>query len=163
MRNRLSRRLPAALAAGVIAVLALAGSASAGNDQGGHGERIFGAHLKGALEVPGPGEADAEGWAWVNVNEKQRKVCWVITQASGSEGATAAHIHLGGPGVAGPILFALTPPVGGSSEGCTGGLDRQFLRDILDHPGDYYVNVHTTKHPAGAMRGQLEWPAPDLP
>jgi hypothetical protein len=31
----------------------------------------------------------------------------------------------------------------------------QTAADVLAHPGDYYVNVHTADFPGGAVRGQL--------
>jgi hypothetical protein len=136
--------------------LPLAGVASARRDPG-HNERIYGAHMTAAEEVPGPGAG--EGWAWISVKEDQNKICWVIS-SSGTDTPTAAHIHVGPRGVAGPIVVPLTPPSGGTSEGCWSGDNKDIIRAILNNPSDYYVNVHTAKYPAGAMRGQLEFPAP---
>ena len=34
-------------------------------------------------------------------------------------------------------------------------LDRDLLKDIIQHPQDYYVNVHNADFPGGAIRGQM--------
>jgi len=52
------------------------------------------------------------------------------------------------------VVVALAPPTSGMSEGCA-PLAADALADILAHPADYYVNVHTAAFPKGAMRGQL--------
>jgi hypothetical protein len=58
-------------------------------------------------------------------------------------------------GVPGPIVVALAPPgANGTAAGCVAA-DREELLEILHEPEEYYVNVHTTDFPAGAVRGQL--------
>jgi hypothetical protein len=70
---------------------------------------------------------------------------------------TAAHVHEGNAGVNGPIVITLTPPAtgdpGASSECLT--VDTTLLADILQHPSQYYVNVHNATFPGGAIRDQL--------
>ena len=40
---------------------------------------------------------------------------------------------------------------------CLFGIDKGLIKDIRQHPDDYYVNVHSTPDfEAGAVRGQLE-------
>jgi hypothetical protein len=34
-------------------------------------------------------------------------------------------------------------------------LDKALADKILDDPSGYYVNVHNTEYPGGAVRGQL--------
>jgi hypothetical protein len=34
-------------------------------------------------------------------------------------------------------------------------VDREEILEIIQEPEEYYVNVHTTEFPAGAVRGQL--------
>jgi len=43
----------------------------------------------------------------------------------------------------------------GLATGCVGDQSRPLLRDIKNNPDQYYVNVHTSDFPDGAVRGQL--------
>lgn len=102
------------------------------------------------------GDADGTGTARLTINHGQRELCWDLTVSDVTLPATAAHIHKAAPGVRGPIVVGLSAPdASGRRTGCAADVDRAILRDILTHSGDYYVNVHTTDYPAGAVRGQL--------
>ena len=125
----------------VLAVLALASIAADGG-------RKFTTELTGAAEVPGPGDSDGSGTATVTLNPGQGEVCWDIT-VSGVDTITAAHIHVGEAGVAGGVVVPLSP-----TSGCTSA-DRDLIKAIIQNPEGYYVNVHNTPFPAGALRGQL--------
>ena len=58
-------------------------------------------------------------------------------------------------GVAGPIVVPLgAPDANGVAEGCTTG-DPAVLTRIQNNPAGFYVNVHTSDFPQGAIRGQL--------
>jgi hypothetical protein len=49
----------------------------------------------------------------------------------------------------------LSPPdETGHSSGCTSA-DADLIKDIKKNPEMYYVNVHTTDYPGGALRGDL--------
>jgi hypothetical protein len=112
--------------------------------------------LTGAAEVPGPGDPDGRGHAHVRVFPKQDKVCFEIDVSNIELPATAAHIHRGSADVAGPVVVDLAPPgADGHSEGCVSVQDRELLRSIKNNPSGFYVNVHNTPFPAGAVRGQL--------
>jgi hypothetical protein len=114
------------------------------------------ATLSGAEEVPGPGDPDGSGTAIITLNPGKEKVCWVISVSNITLPATGAHIHEGEAGVAGPIDVTLSPPdESGMSSGCT-DVDRDEIKEIMHEIDEYYVNVHTTDYPAGAVRGQLE-------
>ena len=75
----------------------------------------------------------------------------------------AAHIHKGKLGENGPVVANLAWPQDGQAADCLDARLRpaQFplgdgvVADILANPGDYYVNVHNTEFPGGAIRGQL--------
>ncbi|MEO7960611.1 MAG: CHRD domain-containing protein, partial [Ginsengibacter sp.] len=69
--------------------------------------------------------------------------------------AAAAHIHRAPAGVAGPVIIALTAPTSGTSSGTITGIDPDLLKAIIQHPEEYYVNVHNAMYPGGAARGQL--------
>lgn len=115
---------------------------------------VLGVSLTGIQEVPGPGDPDGNGTVEVRVDPRSGEICWNL-YARAIEPATAAHIHRGAAGVAGPpVLTLTTPDANGRSQGCQ-IVDLGLAREIGTRGHDFYVNVHTPSHPAGAIRGQL--------
>jgi hypothetical protein len=132
----------------VLALLALTSIAADGG-------RPFTTTLTGAAEVPGPGDPDGSGTAWLRLNPGQEEVCFELSVSNIALPATGAHIHVGTADVAGPVVVPLTAPDGsGTSSGCVSA-DQDLILDIMQNPEGYYVNVHSTEFPAGAVRGQL--------
>ncbi len=136
------RRLFAALLLAALVALVLALPASGATPLS-----TLKASLTGEQEVPGPGDKDGSGNAVVKVYKA--KVCYEL-KAKRIKPATAAHIHRGGPSVAGDIVVELKAPTDGSSEGC-----KAISKKLREHPWRYYVNVHNRPYPEGAIRGQL--------
>jgi hypothetical protein len=113
------------------------------------------ATLTGANEVPGPGALHGTGSAVIRLDATHSTLCFALKVANITLPAIGAHVHVGPAGVAGPIVVPLTPPdATGTSAGCV-SIDPQLLAAIVANPSNYYVNVHTTDFPAGAIRGQL--------
>ena len=121
--------------------------------------RTFTASLRGANEVPGPGDADGTGTATITITPSLNQVCWSISVSGIALPATAAHIHKGRAGVSGDVVVTLSAPdATGKANGCASGLSAALIEAILDGPAGYYVNVHTSDFPNGAVRGQLTRP-----
>jgi len=120
-----------------------------------HGGRPFPVPMTGAEEAPGPGDPDGSGTAFLTMNAGQEEVCWEITVADITLPATAAHIHIGAAGEPGPPVVTLSAPdESARTSGCADA-DRELIEAIFEDPSGYYVNVHTTDFPGGAVRGQL--------
>ena len=119
------------------------------------------ARLNGDKEVPGPGDPNGTGRALVFPNVKKRRVCFDLSWKK-IQGPLQAHIHKGGPNVAGPVkvtLFAVDDPLPGPEgavDGCVEQVKRKLVRKIKNNPKRYYVNVHNENYPDGAIRGQLQ-------
>jgi CHRD domain len=124
---------------------------------GDDGGRRFSVILTGDQEAPGPGDPDGIGFAVLRLNPGTNQVCFSITVENITLPATGAHIHEAPAGSPGPIVVPLTAPdESGSSSGCVSDVDRELILDIIQHPEEYYVNVHTLPDfGAGAVRGQL--------
>jgi CHRD domain-containing protein len=133
------------LALGLVLLLGLAAGAAA--------QTTFTTTLRGAEEVPGPGDPDASGFATVTI---QGTTITYSILVNGITTPTAAHIHRGAFGVPGPVVVPLNPTFGA---GCTSGtvtnVDANLIAQILANPAAFYVNVHSTEFPDGAVRGQL--------
>lgn len=132
-----------------VALLALVGCASPGERRA-----TLSVTMTGIQEVPGPGDPDGTGTVEVRVNPRDGQICWNL-YARGIDPATAAHIHRGDAGIAGPVVLMLTTPdSAGHSDGCA-TVDLALAREIAGQGHGFYVNVHTQAFPAGAIRGQL--------
>jgi hypothetical protein len=106
------------------------------------------AKLAGSTEVPKAGGATGEAYIQITGG----KVCWQFSDLKAVVGATASHIHKAAAGKAGPVVV----PLGAAFKktGCTTA-PGTLTSAIVKNPKAYYVNIHTTKYPAGALRGQL--------
>lgn len=111
------------------------------------------ATLLGSNEVPNMGDPDGEGYAEITLNQGQGTLTYNIS-VEGIDPASAAHIHLGNAGKAGPVIVGLNPPTDGMSSGVV-YLDKELIKAIRQNPSGYYVNVHNARYPGGAVRGQL--------
>jgi hypothetical protein len=140
------------LTALVLAVVLIAAVPVVASESGADARATLEASLTGEKEVPGPG--DPNGWGDAEVKVHKAKVCYEL-EVERIKPATAAHIHRGGPSVAGPVVVELKAPTDGSSEGCK-AISKKLSKKLRDHPWRYYVNVHNDLYPDGAVRGQLQ-------
>lgn len=176
--TRKTKAVIAVMAVAAIAAMFFAPSAFAQQSTDGYGEDVYGGtepqapasdstlakkdstswtmlrtNLTGEVEVP-PGDSSASGTASVKVSQSQ--VCFDV-KWSGIK-ATASHIHLAPKGRAGAIVVPFfksdTPLSETRKQGCT-EVSATLAKAIANNPSAYYVNVHDTEFPKGAIRGQL--------
>jgi len=124
------------------------------------GGRQFTTTLTGEAEVnaqgvPNQGDPDGIGTATITLNYGQGTVCWEIHVSGITLPATASHIHEAPVTAPGPVVVPLSAPdASGNASGCT-TVSRELIKDIIQNPDEYYVNVHNADYPSGALRGQL--------
>ena len=138
-----------AISVAALASLAVLAGAAAAQEGG----RPIEVKLTGAAEKPNPGDPDGSGTAMLRINPGQSQVCYEL-KVSGIAPATAAHIHKAPADAAGPPVAPLTAPTSGTSSGCA-QVTRELATDMIQNPGNYYVNIHNPDFPPGALRGQL--------
>lgn len=110
------------------------------------------------------GDSDGSGTAEVTLDLRTGTVCYDISvtgvdaPTEPAPGLGNAHIHdfASGGGIAVDLETSFTL-MGGSyvADGCVTVRKRSELVEILLHPEDYYVNVHTATYPGGAVQGFL--------
>jgi hypothetical protein len=127
------------------------------DEAGAMGVTCLFAELEGANEVPGPGDEDGYGVAFVSIDASSDTVCYDVAVANITLPAAAQHIHVNAEGQAGPVVvpFPTAPDEQGMASGCTTADTEGLLETIVSNPEGYYVNVHTSDFPDGAVRGQL--------
>jgi CHRD domain len=154
MRRRKPLVLAVALMAAFVLVLPFGGTALGGD------QRVFETTLVGSEEAPGPGDPNATGFGRVKIPRanSNSRLCFKLSWADIDGTVTMAHIHRNPAGVAGPVvvtLFMENLPGTGGKKGCIRGTDPNLLKDIRQNTTNYYLNVHSTVFPPGAIRGQL--------
>lgn len=128
----------------------------------------FKAVLSGANEVPAV-DTPARGTALATIDPRGVKIHVEVTVKNITD-VVQAHIHNGAAGVNGPVvafLYGATDPAGPEKGlltcrtitkadlvGPLAGLPLSALIEIIE-AGSAYVNVHTTTHGPGEIRGQL--------
>jgi hypothetical protein len=125
------------------------------------------AKLTGKKEVP---PADTAAEAVINFKTKPDMLTWKMN-VTGLSNATGLHIHQGATGQNGDVIVDLlkvskqseTPKgmimrgnvTAASLQGPIQGKTLEDLKAAMGS-GDTYVNLHTTDHPDGLIRGQLK-------
>lgn len=128
----------------------------------------FTAVLSGGNEVPGV-LTGAAGLATISVNQATGVVTYRVDVYNMPVGTTAAHFHVGAPGVSGPVVVNFTVTTGISNDyaitGTASATDlvpraaqginswEDFLQALM--LGNIYVNVHSTNNAPGEIRGQV--------
>jgi CHRD domain len=151
--------------AALLLLLAVAGLAAAGENQN------YSVHLNGETEVPA-NASQAAGQATFSLSPDGTSLDYRLIVAN-LDNPVAAHIHIGPPGVNGPVvafLFGPAAPGGGTANGViaegtitaanlVGPLAGQPFSALIDalNSGNAYVNVHTNDgvFPAGTGPGDL--------
>lgn len=114
--------------------------------------RPLSAELSG-MQEPGGGDPNGTGYVELSLNQGQGTITYTL-YVENIDPATAAHIHIGPAGAAGPVVVGLSAPTTGMSSGVV-EVSPELIKAIRRNPENYYVNVHNPMYPAGAVRGQL--------
>ena len=131
---------------------------------------VLSASLSGDKEVP-PVKINATGSAGFSQPHFGNMSYGI--QLSDIDKVTAAHIHQGNEGKNGPVIVTLFKADNNTGTGPVKGqlVNGSITNSMLEGPlkgktlegdlikaiknGEAYVNVHTTDHPDGAIRGQI--------
>jgi len=158
--------LRALAAAGLLMLSSSSASANEGNS--------FNAKLTGFQETPSI-LTNGKGTFTSRLNATATELSYTLSYSGLSTDALVAHIHFAQRGVAGGVVVFLCggggkpacPPSGGSvsdtitavdvleplGQGITAGSFSDLLAALRS--GNTYVNVHTTNHVFGEIRGQI--------
>jgi hypothetical protein len=122
---------------------------------------FFSADLDGKQEVPtpgGPAVGDADGSAKALLEVRGDRVTFAVEWRKTAQ-LTLGHIHQGNAGQNGPVkvnLFTTPMPETLSAAAGQTVVDPKLADDIRKNPAGFYVNLHSTDRPGGAVRAQLK-------
>lgn len=124
-----------------------------------YGHKQFLVELSGH-QLEGGGDYYGRGVAGLDFDAEHERVCYYI-QWDRLEGAvTAFHLHHAPRHQDGGhwIDFFNDEHFDGDHKTIADCVhsSRDRIEEVLDDPSDFYLNLHTTKHKDGAIRGQLD-------
>jgi hypothetical protein len=134
----------------------------------GHNDKLN-ARMRSTFEVPVIADSDGIGTARITLDADIGEVCYDLnfTRIGTPD---KAHIHTGAEGVPGPVfilLFDVNAQTGtpndeisndlekGRIDRCNENVDKAKIAQVMGNPEGFYVNLHNSRYPAGALRGQL--------
>jgi hypothetical protein len=159
------------------AAVAVVATASVALAKGDGGKNSFKAVLNGYNEVVGPGSISTTGHGIfrAKIDEDSQTISYTLTYSELENAATQAHVHFAQRHVGGGVIYFLCgggdkPPcpspggtvtgvvdpadiIGPASQGIEAGSFAEAVRAM--RAGATYANVHSTRWPAGEIRGQL--------
>ncbi len=133
--------------------------------------------LSPANEVSPVTDVDAQATALITLNVNRDDAGKIVSGAAtfdvdyqfpGSVTIVGMHIHHAAAGVNGPVVISsgiANPITNSRGRGTifriaeipgTDATGLAALEGLMTNPSEYYVNIHTSTHPAGVMRGQLQ-------
>jgi len=151
MQDSISRRTAFVLAGSVLAGFGVATAPR----RAAAAPMAFTVKLSGAEQVP-PVQSAGSGSAALTYDPATRVVTWDVTYSGLSSAVTMAHFH--GPAAAGKNagvrvwISKKGEPVASPIKG-QATLSEDDAKEFM--AGEMYINVHTTEHPGGEIRGQV--------
>ncbi|MCA1694792.1 MAG: CHRD domain-containing protein [Actinobacteria bacterium] len=146
----------------VSSILILAGPTSAAAQETDpmyqNGDRHISVYLRGS-DLRDGGDPKGWGMARLDLNPEKETVCYDLTWTSLDGVVTAFHLHAAPRRSDGAhwIDFFNDRKLDGKRNATSGCVHspRGKILDVINGPSNYYLNVHTTAHKEGAIRGQL--------
>ena len=142
------------LAIAAIATALLLASLASANQAKKPTMEAFAAVLNSGQEVPHPTGTTMGASGKFTATLSGTTLTWKLTFGHLSGSATAAHIHSGVKGKAGPVL--LIPLCGPCTSPESGTATVTSAQVSAMAAGKDYVNVHTAKNANGEIRGQIK-------
>lgn len=114
---------------------------------------LFYALLSDDETVPAVSSPEADGIVNIlfNADRTKMQISGLLTGLDGA--VTAAGFYAGKKGENGPLLFDLLPLIDGRKIAGEVDLPAGLLAQLM--PGQVYVNIQTSAHPSGELRGQF--------
>ena len=95
------------------------------------------------------GDPDGYGVAKLVIDTATNAIDWQFIVSGIDTPLTGAHIHSGAAGVNGPVVVNFNAQFSGAN------LVDADLANVAANPSGFYVNLHNSVFPGGAVRGQI--------